>query len=180
VERWERDPIPVPPPSLRVLAGCGMSCWIRCNGFRRLTVPLTGTVMKVDLIDINERGDRDFDSLCEVEKNLYVLLLFSVLHEMEGITHFFSYHMDHVPRVLDFLAAIEAPNSRAVCSLTDFLRVQCGGTLDSDALEQVFSRLSDENLEKINAWEKDYYSNYQGMWARAEEYVRQRHGIEFK
>ena len=78
--------------------------------------------MKLELLDINERGDKDFDALREVEKDLYVLLLFYHLHEMEGITHFFSHHLDHLPRVLTFLAAINAPNWPAVRDLAQFFR----------------------------------------------------------
>ena len=118
-------------------------------------------------------------ALSEVEKDLYVLLLFYHLHEMEGITHFFSHQLDHLPRVVRFLAAIEAPNSRAVCDLAEFLKAQSGGTWDSDALEEFLCNMSNEDLDKINGWEKEYDSKTQEMWARAREYIRQRHGVEF-
>ena len=135
--------------------------------------------MKIDLLDINERGDENFEALSEVEKNLYVLLLFFNLHEMEGITHFFSHHLDHLQRLLRFLAAIDAPNARAVHQLAEFFKAQSGGAWDSDSLEAFFCNMSSEDHDKISAWEKHYYSKTQEMWARAKEYVRQRHGVEF-
>ena len=134
---------------------------------------------KLDLLDINERGDKDFGALNDVEKNLYVLLLFVTLHEMEGITHFFSHHLDHLPRVLGFLAAIEAPNWHAVHDLAEFLKTKAGGTWDPYALEEYFCNMSSEESDKIKAWDDAYYSRTQEMWARAKEFVRQRHGVEF-
>ena len=134
---------------------------------------------KLDLLDINERGDKDFDGLSEVEKNLYVLLLFFTLQEMEGITHFFSHHLAHLPRVLNFLAVIDAPNWQSVRDLADFLKTRSGGTWDPDALEEYFCNMSSEESDKIKAWDDAYYSRTQEMWARAKEFVRQRHGVEF-
>ena len=134
---------------------------------------------KLDLLDINERGDKNFDGLSEVEKNLYVLLLFFTLHEMEGITHFFSHHLTHLQRVLSFLAAIDAPNWHSVRDLADFLKTRSGGTWDPEALEEYLCNMSNEESDKIKASDHAYYSRTQEMWARAKEFVRQRHGVEF-
>ena len=135
--------------------------------------------MKLELLDINERGDKDFDALREVEKDLYVLLLFYHLHEMEGITHFFSHHLDHLPRVLTFLAAIEAPNWPAVSDLAQLFKAKAGGTWEPHALEKFFRNMSNEDIDKINAWTSEYYSKTQEMWERAREYVKQEHDVEF-
>jgi hypothetical protein len=83
---------------------------------------------KLDLLDIDRRANEDFGALTEVERNLYVLLLFFALHDMEGITHFFSHHPHHLPRLLTFLADAEAPNWRTVSDLAQFLRTKAGGS----------------------------------------------------
>lgn len=137
------------------------------------------TKTKLDLLDVNKRGDENFGALTEVEKDLYVLLRFFILYEMEGITHFFSHHLDHLPRLLSFMALIKAPNRRAVSDLAKFLKAQSGGTRDDDALDDFLCEMSNKDLGKINAWGTDYYSKTQEMWARAKEYVKQRHDVEF-
>jgi hypothetical protein len=133
---------------------------------------------KLDLSDINERGDADFDSLSEIEKNLYVLLLFFLLRDMEGLTHFFSHHPHHVPRLLVFLATVEAPNRRAVSELAEFFRVKAGGSWESDALNDYFLRISSDDNARIDVWDCEYDSTVQEMWKRVKDYVRQQHGIE--
>ncbi len=110
----------------------------------------------LDLLDIDRRGNEDFEALSEVEKNLYVLLLFFTLHDMEGITHFFSHHAHHLPRLLAFLADAEAPNWRAVSDLTQFLRIKAGGSWDSEALDAFFFHMSKEDVAKISIWDQEY------------------------
>ena len=133
---------------------------------------------KLDLLDVCERGIADFGALSEVEKDLYVLLLFFQLRDMEGITHFFQHHAEHVPRLLTFLAAVEAPNRRAVSELAEFLRVKAGGAWEPESLDNCFCRMSKEDIAKINAWDREYDSRAQEMWARVREYVRRRHGVD--
>lgn len=133
---------------------------------------------KLELLDINERGDLDFDGLSEVEKDLYVLLLFFTLHEMEGITHFFSHHLVHLPRLLRFLETIQAPNWHAIRDLAEFLKTKSGGTWDPDALDNFFSAMSADDSNRVDAWEEEYYSRTQEMWAKARDFVRNRHGVE--
>jgi hypothetical protein len=138
-----------------------------------------GIMAKLDLLDINDRGDKDFDALGEVEKDLYVLLLFFALIDMEGITHFFSHHLRHLPRLLAFLAAAEAPNWRPVHDLAAFLKMKAGGSWDQEALDEYFCHKSKEDLARINTWEDEYYARLEEMWPRVKEYVRELHGIEF-
>jgi len=137
------------------------------------------TKTKLDLLHVNKRGDVNFGALTEVEKDLYVLLEFFTLYEMEGITHFFYHHLDHLPRLLSFMALIKAPNRRAVSDLAKFLKAQSGGKWNVDALEDFLYEMSSEDLGKINAWGTDYYSKAQEMWARAREYVKLRYDLEF-
>src|SRR5262245_40609086 len=106
-------------------------------------------------------------------------MLFFNLQEMEGITHFFSHHLDHLPCLLNFLAAIEAPNSPTVHDLAEFLRTRSGGTWDADALVEFFGNMSSEDREKVQAWDDDYSGRTEEMWARAKEFVRRRHNVDF-
>jgi hypothetical protein len=39
--------------------------------------------------------------------------------------------------------------------------------------------MSKEDMAKIDAWDREYDSRAQAMWARAKEYVRQRYGVDF-
>ncbi len=134
---------------------------------------------KLNLLDVNERGDADIDALSQVEKDLYVLLLFSTLHEMEGMTHFFTHHLHHLPRLLAVLAAVKAPNWRVVSDLAGFLKMKAGGSWDQDALDDYFSRIPKDDVARLEIWDREYYSKTQDMWARAREYVRQRYGVDF-
>jgi hypothetical protein len=138
-----------------------------------------GIMTKLDLLDICERGNKDFEALSEIEKNLYVLLLFFQLYDMEGMTHFFSHELHHLPRLLAFLAAAEAPNYRAVSDLAGFLKMKAGGSWDQDALDRYFCRIPKEDVATLEIWDREYDSKAQDMWARVKEYVRQRHGVDF-
>jgi hypothetical protein len=134
---------------------------------------------RLDLLEVNQRGDENFDALTEIEKDLYVLVLFFHLRDMEGITHFFSHHAHHVPRLLAFLAAAKAANWRAVSDLAEFLRTNAGRSWDPEALDDCLCRLSSEDLARISTWDGEYYSKAQDMWRQVKEYVRQCHGVDF-
>jgi len=136
-------------------------------------------MLQLDLMDVNDRGDKDFDALSELEQNLYVLLLFFTLHEMEGITHFFSHRVHHLPRLLAFLGEAEAPNWRAVHDVAEFLKMKAGGSWDPETLENFFCNMSKEDHARLNQLDDEYYSKVQEMWARVREYVRERHGVDY-
>jgi hypothetical protein len=101
-----------------------------------------GLTVRLELLDINRRGDESFDTLGDVEKDLYVLFLFVTLHEMEGITHFFSHHPHHVARLLAFLAAVEAPNASALEALAAFFELKAGGSWQPAALDRCLYQMS--------------------------------------
>ncbi len=136
---------------------------------------------KLDLEDVHQRGIENFDALSEVEKNLYVILLFFLLYEMEGILHFYLYsvHLKHLPRLLEFMAAIRAPNYTEIRDLSEFLREKCGGTLDVNMVDKVLDNISAEENANMEVWDKGYYAKTQEMGACARNYVRQRYGVEF-
>lgn len=136
--------------------------------------------MKLDMLDLNLRGDENFDALTEIEKNLYVLFLFETLDEMEGVTHFFSHHSMHLPRLLAFLADVQAPNYRVVENLAHFFKDKAGGTWDPDALEKFVCSMSKKDRAQIEIWDDEYYSKVEEMWACTEEYLHEHHQIEIE
>jgi hypothetical protein len=139
----------------------------------------TRTMTKLDLLEIMNRGDKDFESLDEVEKNLYVTTLFLALYEMEGITHFFTHHIQHLPRLLTFLHATGAPNWRAVSDLADFLKQNSGGSWSEKALDYYLCSVSKEDNIKIDSWASEFYSKTQEMWVCVKAHVHQRYAVDF-
>jgi hypothetical protein len=131
--------------------------------------------MLMDIVDINRRGDENFDGLNEVEKNLYCLLLFQCLYEMEGMTHFFSHHFQHLPRVLSFMEAVKAPNRKAVRKIAEFLVRKATAWHPTGIHSYNFT--SAEN-RKLDTWDKEYYSHVETMWGCVREFLRERHGAE--
>ena len=129
-----------------------------------------------DLIDINDRGDRNFDALNEIEKDLYVLQLFDSLLIMEGVRHFLTHHIEKLLRLLNFLATIEAPNESAIRSIAGLLTSRASGPWDSDTFDECFP--TDEGLDELNALQDAYYAETQEMWSCAREYVQQKYGAQ--
>jgi hypothetical protein len=116
----------------------------------------------LDVAVLNHRGDAGFESLSELEKDIYVLMLFHTLYEMEGVTHFYSYHGGHAPRLVAFLEAVNAPNRRAVKELSRCFK---DGAEDFDDVE-------------VGYWADLYYSQSQEMWRCVTEFLRREHDIE--
>lgn len=134
----------------------------------------------VDLLEINRRGDQDFEGLSDVEKNLYCVFLFQTLYEMEGFTHFFgTQHIQHLPRVLAFLGAARAPNRQAVQKMAEFLKREVG-SWDPEAIDEFLCDRGSEHEAKINAWGEAFYAQVDAMWERVRTHVRERHGIEIE
>lgn len=128
----------------------------------------------LDMADVNYRGDADFTALSEVEKDLYVLLLFSLLRDMEGITHFYTHHAHHLPRLITFLEVARAPNYHAIHDLTEFLRVQAGDSWDITAMDNYLLNMGEEDNQRICMWDREYDAGVEEMWLRVKEYVRKR------
>jgi hypothetical protein len=137
-----------------------------------------GVHVKMDLLDINRRGDENFAALTGLEKDLYVLLLFDALHVMEGISHFFAHHLERVPRLLAFLKACDAPNRAAIQDLVAFLREKVGGTWNPAAVDKCFFEGTVEDNLKIDAWERAYYSQVPEMWEQVRRYAFDKFGVE--
>jgi hypothetical protein len=131
--------------------------------------------MLIDIDDMNRRGDENFDGLSEVEKNLYCLQLFQSLYEMEGMTHFFSHHFPHLPRVLSFMEAVRAPNRNSVHKIAELLVRKA--TAWHPAGIHGYNFTSAENRD-LDAWDKEFYSQVEAMWACVRDFLRERHGAE--
>ena len=134
---------------------------------------------KLNLMTVSERGDSDFGSLDDVDKDLYVLLLFFQLRDMEGITHFYSHHACHIPRLVAFLTAAEAPNARAVAELSAFLHERAGGSWDVESLDEYLCDVSEEDESRIDEWDQEYSSRTEEMWDCVREYTRKQYDTDF-
>lgn len=134
----------------------------------------------VDLLDISERGNEDFEELTDIEKDLYVLFLFVTLYEMEGVTHFFSHHLHQLTRLLSFMVAIQAPNEDAVRNLADFLKTRSGESSDAELPADSFFGMSSEDESKLHVWGQDFYAGSAEMWVRAKEYLLATHHFELR
>ncbi len=136
-------------------------------------------MQKIDLLEMSSRGDNDFESLSEVEKDLYVLYMFYSLRDMEGITHFYTHHAEHTPRLVTFLTEAKAPNARAITELSEFLREKSGGSWDVQTLDNYLCSISEEDDSKLGAWDQQYDAQTTEMWDHVREFTAQRYEITF-
>jgi hypothetical protein len=75
----------------------------------------------------------------------------------------YSHHLKHLPRLLQFMAAIEAPNYAEIRDLSEFLKEKCGETLHADALDDIRDNISDEENAKMQLWDKGRASAHFGQ-----------------
>ena len=132
--------------------------------------------MTVDLPDISRRGDEDFGSLTESEKDLYCLMLFQVIHEMEGFDHFFVTDRNvHLPRILALLKAAEAPNYPSIKEMCDWIEHECP-TWEPRLVEELVFRCEHDAM--IDAWGDSLYSQIDPMWDAVNRHLKKCRGMK--
>lgn len=118
----------------------------------------------MDYKTLIERGDLDFNSLSDIEKDLYVTLDFMLVYEMSGFTHYFSTERSrHLPRLIDFLDRVNAPNRVWIVKVMDRIMLEIGSFHPHD-VEEFFRNAGDEQHLEINQWGQQYYSGLPEMW----------------
>ena len=132
--------------------------------------------MKVDLLELNQRGDEDFDGLSETEKDLYSLFELDALSQMEGFEHYFITDRNvRLARIISLLDAAGSLNVRPVREMYDWIERELG-TWDPDAVEDFIFR--DENSIRVDRWGHDFDQGLQPMWAAVTSYLKDHRGVE--
>ncbi|UCH93245.1 MAG: hypothetical protein JSV88_23605 [Candidatus Aminicenantes bacterium] len=136
----------------------------------------------MNIYEIYEKSEKNFDSLSPIEKNIYVLYDFQTIYEMEGFSHFFRTDRNqHIPCLMQFLKAIDAPNIQWVEKMVELIDREVP-SWEADEIDAFLCEAKEEEIEdedEIDSddrddweyWGDQFYELVDEMWDRVDAYL---------